>query len=151
MCRSVLNDEWASHPTWASEDAGFVAHKKNVYEEALHRSEEERHEYDFHIDAIVRTIAMLEPLNNRIAQMRPEDLANFKLKANLGGTSKSIHHRIIKKIYGRDAGLEVIEAMLDTPSVAIPVVLGRLKQKEEEWKLRSKKETSSILEVKAQN
>lgn len=151
MCRSVLNDEWASHPTWASEDAGFVAHKKNVYEEALHRSEEERHEYDFHIEAIVRTIAMLEPLNNRIAQMRPEDQASFKLKANLGGTSKSIHHRIIKKIYGRDAGLEVIEAMHDTPSVAIPVVLARLKQKEDEWK-RAQREWNKVWrEVDARN
>ena len=44
MCNSVLNDEWISQPTFASEDAGFVAHKKNLYEEALHRSEEERSE-----------------------------------------------------------------------------------------------------------
>ena len=51
MCRSVLNDEWISQPTFATEEAGFIAHKKNVYEEALHRSEEERHEYDFHIEA----------------------------------------------------------------------------------------------------
>ncbi len=66
MCKSVLNDEWVSHPTWASEDTGFVAHRKNVYEEALHRSEEERHEYDFHIEAITRTIAMMEPTNAKI-------------------------------------------------------------------------------------
>lgn len=42
MCYEVLNDEWVSHPTWASEDAGFVSHKKNQYEEALHKCEEER-------------------------------------------------------------------------------------------------------------
>ena len=70
MCRSVLNDEWVSHPTWASEDSGFVGHRKNVYEEALHRSEEERHEYDFHIEAIVRTLGLLEPLHLRIMQMQ---------------------------------------------------------------------------------
>ncbi|KAJ2359793.1 Transcriptional regulatory protein sin3, partial [Coemansia sp. RSA 2607] len=50
MCYEVLNDRWASHPTWASEDTDFVHHKKNVYEEAMFRSEEDRHEMDIEID-----------------------------------------------------------------------------------------------------
>ncbi|KII91290.1 hypothetical protein PLICRDRAFT_105502 [Plicaturopsis crispa FD-325 SS-3] len=151
MCRSVLNDEWVSHPTWSSEDSGFIAHKKNAYEEALHRSEEERHEYDFHIEAIVRTIGMLEPISNKIAQLSPEERGNFKLKPNLGGSGKSIHQRVIKKIYGREAGLEVIQAMQDSPALAIPVVLGRLKVKEEEWK-RAQREWNKVWrEVDARN
>ncbi|TFK49235.1 hypothetical protein OE88DRAFT_1719716 [Heliocybe sulcata] len=151
MCKSVLNDEWVSHPTFASEDSGFVAHKKNIYEEALHRSEEERHEYDFHIEAITRTISTLEPINNKIAQLNPEERANFKLKANLGGVGKSIHQRVIKKIYGREPGLEVIQAMQDSPALAIPVVLGRLKQKEEQWK-RAQREWNKVWrEVDARN
>ncbi|KAH9477606.1 Transcriptional regulatory protein SIN3 [Psilocybe cubensis] len=143
MCRSVLNDEWVSHPTWTSEDSGFISQRKNIYEEALHRSEEERHEYDFHIEAIVRTIAMLEPINNKIAQMNPDDRASFKLKPNLNGTWKAIHQRVIKKIYGREAGLDVIAAMQETPAAAIPVVLQRLKQKEEEWK-RAQREWNKV-------
>jgi paired amphipathic helix protein Sin3a len=151
MCRSVLNDEWVSHPSWSSDDSGFVAHKKNIYEEALHRSEEERHEYDFHIEAIVRTIAILDPINTKIAQLNPEDRANFKLKPNLGGSGKSIHHRVVKKIYGREAGMEVIVCMQDTPALAIPVVLQRLKQKEEEWK-RAQREWNKVWrEVDARN
>ncbi|EAU81489.2 sin3b [Coprinopsis cinerea okayama7 len=151
MCRMVLNDEWVSHPAWSSEDTGFIPHKKNVYEEALHRSEEERHEYDFHIEAITRTIAMLEPINNKIAQMNPEDRGSFKLKPNLGGTWKAIHQRVIKKIYGGDAGLEVIQSMQDSPALAIPVVLQRLKQKEEEWK-RAQREWNKVWrEVDARN
>jgi paired amphipathic helix protein Sin3a len=151
MCRSVLNDEWVSHPTWSSEDSGFISHKKNVYEEALHRSEEERHEYDFHIEAIVRTITMLEPISNKIGQLSVEERGNFKLKPNLGGSGKSIHQRVMKKIYGRDAGLEVIQAMQDSPALAIPVVLGRLKQKEEEWK-RAQREWNKVWrEVDARN
>ncbi|KAF8880058.1 histone deacetylase complex, SIN3 component [Infundibulicybe gibba] len=151
MCRSVLNDEWVSHPTWLSEDSGFVAHKKNIYEEALHRSEEERHEYDFHIDAIVRTIAMLEPINNKIAQLSMDERGGFKLKPNLGGSAKSIHQRVIKKIYGRDAGSEVLQAMQESPALAIPVVLQRLKQKEEEWK-RAQREWNKVWrEVDARN
>ena len=143
MCKSVLNDEWVSHPTWSSEDSGFVAHKKNVYEEALHRSEEERHEYDFHIEAIVRTIAILEPINNKIAQLNVEERTVFKLKPNLGGSGKSIHQRIIKKIYGREAGLEVLQAMQETPALAIPIVLIRLKEKEEVWK-RAQREWNKV-------
>ena len=151
MCRSVLNDEWVSHPTWSNEDSGFLAPKKNAYEEALHRSEEERHEYDFHIEAIVRTISMLEPINNKIVQLPNEERRLFKLKANLSGSGKSIHQQVIKKIYGREAGLEVIQAMQDSPLLAIPVVLTRLKQKEEEWK-RAQREWNKVWrEVDARN
>ncbi|KAF9494802.1 hypothetical protein BDN71DRAFT_1507303 [Pleurotus eryngii] len=150
MCRSVLNDEWVSHPTYASEDSSPIF-KKNVYEEALHRSEEERHEYDFHIDAISKMINLLEPINNKILSMQPEERGNFKLKPNLGGAAKSIHFRVVKKIYGRDVGLEVIQAMQDTPGQAIPIVFMRLKQKEEEWK-RAQREWNKVWrEVDARN
>jgi len=101
-----------------------------VYEEALHRSGDE---YDFHIEAIVHTITMLEPIKNKIAQLPNEEHRSFKLKANLGGSGKSIHQRVIKKTYGREAGLEFIQAMQDSPSLAIPVILTGLEQKEE-WK-----------------
>jgi paired amphipathic helix protein Sin3a len=151
MCKSVLNDEWISRPTFASEDSGFVAHKKNIYEEALHRSEEERHEYDFHIEAIVKTIGLLDPINNKIAQLNPEERGHFKLKPNFGGAGKSIHHRVIRKIYGRDNGEEIIRAMQDSPALSIPVVLTRLKQKEEEWK-RAQREWNKVWrEVDARN
>ncbi|KAL7283979.1 hypothetical protein ACG7TL_001251 [Trametes sanguinea] len=143
MCNSVLNDEWISQPTFASEDAGFIAHKKNIYEEALHRSEEERHEYDFHIEAIHRTIQVLEPINNKIAQLTPEERPNFKLKPNLGGVGKAIHQRVIKKVYGQNPGLEVWASMQEVPATAIPIVLARLKQKHEEWK-RAQREWDKV-------
>lgn len=152
MCNEVLNDEWVSHASWANDDsAGFTAHRKNIFEEALHRSEEERHEYDFHIEAIIRTITLLEPINSKIAQLSPEEREAFKLKPHMGGSWKSIHSRVIKKLYGLQAGLDVIEAMQDNPSMAIPVVLQRLKQKEEEWK-RAQREWNKVWrEVDARN
>lgn len=151
MCRSVLNDDWVCHPTWTSEDSGFIATKKNIYEEALHRSEEERHEYDFYVEGITRTIAMLEPINNKIALMNVDERGGFKLKPNLGGSWKAIHQRVIKKIYGRDVGMDVIHSMQDTPALAIPLVLSRLKTKEEEWK-RAQREWNKVWrEVDARN
>ena len=143
MCKSVLNDEWVSHPSFSSEDSVFMAHKKNLYEEALHRTEEERHEYDFHIDALVRTIGLLEPLNHKIMGLSNEERSLFRLKSSFGGAGKAVHQRIIKKIYGREAGLEVLQAMQDTPALALPVVLIRLKQKEGEWK-RAQREWNKI-------
>lgn len=152
MCWEVLNDEWVSHPTWASEDAvPSAAHKRNAYEEALHKTEEERHEYDYHIEANVRTIALLEPINTRIQQMDAPDREVFRLKSGLGGQSKSIYQRILKKIYGREQGLEVIAALHDQPAMAVPVVLQRLKQKDEEWKKAQREWNKVWREVDAKN
>ncbi|EWC44603.1 hypothetical protein DRE_06684 [Drechslerella stenobrocha 248] len=133
MCREVLNDEWASHPTWASEDSGFVGHKKNQYEEMLHRVEEERHDYDFHIECNSRTIQLLEPIAQRIASMGPEEQANFRLSPGLGGQNRTIYQRAIKKVY-RDDGLEVIKLLHERPASAVPIILKRLKMKDEEWR-----------------
>lgn len=135
MCREVLNDEWASHPTWASEDSGFVAHRKNQYEDILHRIEEERHDYDFNIEANLRTIQLLEPIAQKIANLTPEERANFRLHPALDGQSKTIYKRVIKKIYEKEKGNEVIEMLHSNPCVVVPIVLKRLKQKDEEWKL----------------
>lgn len=151
LCRSVLNDVWVSHPTWASEEAGFVAHKKNSFEEALHKSEEERHEYHVQIEALTRTIAVLEPLSARIEDMTNEERSLFKLKPDFGGAGKSIYHRMIKKVYGKDSGIEIIQALQDCPSVAVPVVLARLKQKDEEWRRAQREWSRTWREVDSKN
>ncbi|EPQ28644.1 uncharacterized protein PFL1_03947 [Pseudozyma flocculosa PF-1] len=151
MCWEVLNDVWVSHPTWASEGESFNPHKKNPYEDALYRSEEERHEYDYHIEANLRTIALLEPIAARISTMDNDERASFRLKPGLGGQSKSIYQRVIKKVYGREQGLEIINALHDNPCVSVPIVLHRLKQKDEEWK-RAQREWNKVWrEVDARN
>ena len=134
LCRSVLNDEWASHPTWASEDSGFVAHRKNTFEEGLHRIEEERHDYDFNIEACNRTIQQLEPIANQLLTMKPEDRTAFVLPPGLGGQSETIYKRVIMKIYGRDKGKDVIKELFSMPWSVVPVLLHRLKTKLEDWK-----------------
>ncbi|KAJ3492184.1 hypothetical protein NLJ89_g11268 [Agrocybe chaxingu] len=151
LCRSVLNDEWVSHPTWASEESGFVSHKKTVFEEALHKSEEERHEYHVQLQALTRTIAVLEPINSRIDEMTNEERAGFRLKADFGGYSPALYHRIIKKIYGRDMGMEVIQALQDCPTVAVPVVLHRLKMRDEEWRRAQREWSRTWKEVDSRN
>ncbi|KAI9808396.1 MAG: Transcriptional regulatory protein sin3 [Phylliscum demangeonii] len=134
LCHAVLNDEWASHPTWASEDSGFTSHKKNGFEDALHRVEEERHEYDFTIGANLRTIQLLEPIALNIARMSPEERATFRLSPGLGGQSTAIYQRAIKKVYGAELGQSLCQDMLQYPCAVVPVVLCRLKQKDVEWR-----------------
>lgn len=65
--------------------------------------------------------------------MSPEELAKFHLDDHLGGTSQTIHQRAIHRIYGDKSG-EIIQGLKKNPSVAVPIVLKRLKVKEEEWR-----------------
>jgi len=134
LCHSVLNDEWASHPTWASEDSGFVAHRKNGFEEGLHRIEEERHDYDFFIEANQKCIQLLEPLAQQMLTLAPNERHNFKMPPGLGGQSTSIYKRVLKKIYGPEKGAEVANDMFVHPFTVVPIVMARLKQKDEEWR-----------------
>lgn len=134
LCESVLNDEWVSHPTWASEDSGFIAHRKNSYEEILHRIEEERHDYDFNIEACNRTIQLLEPVAQQLMLMSDEERQNYTLPPGIGGQSETIYERVIKKIYDRIRGQAVVEDLFKRPTVVVPILVKRLKRKQEEWK-----------------
>jgi paired amphipathic helix protein Sin3a len=147
----VLNDIYVSHPTWASEEAGFVVNKKNSFEEAFHRCEEERHEYRVQLEALARTINLLEAINVRIDEMTAEERMQFKLKEDFGGPGRGIYHRIVKKIYGKDGGYEIIQALQDCPSVAVPVVLARLKQKDEDWRRAEREWRRTWREVDSKN
>ncbi|GAA5821484.1 hypothetical protein JCM11251_004645 [Rhodosporidiobolus azoricus] len=158
---SVLNDEWVAYATWASEGSG--AHRKNPYEEALYNSEQERHWYSYHIESMARTVSYFETVAARLALMSAEERAAFKLGAapgedgavvgygGLGGTAPSVYERIVRKIYGKDHGWEIVQALEDNPAVAVPIVLTRLKQKDEEWK-RAEREWNKVWrEVDAKN
>jgi len=134
MCYSVLNDDWSSFPTWASEDSGFIAHRKNTFEDALHRCEEERHDYDINIEACLRTIQLMEPIVAQIKTMSAADQETYKLPPGIGGMSETIYERVIKKIYGRETGGRVIQDMFEVPAAVLPMLVWRLNQKVEEWK-----------------
>ena len=147
----MLNDEWVSHPTWASEEAGFVAHKKNSFEEVIHRCEDERHEYQIQLEGLSRTIGILEPLATRLNEMPLGERAALRLRPDLGGLSRWIYMRTLKKVYGKDAGSEVYQALQEAPAVAVPVVLARLKQKNEEWRRAQREWSLTWRQVDARN
>ena len=108
---------------------------------------------------MARTIAHLEPIAARLALMPSDERAAFKLGAAsaagahdeavpagagmIGGTAPSVYERIVRKIYGKDHGWEILQALEDNPAVAVPIVLARLKQKDEEWK-RAEREWNKV-------
>ncbi|KAL9544533.1 hypothetical protein MBANPS3_007578 [Mucor bainieri] len=151
LCWEVLNDAYVSHPTWASEDGGFIASKKNVFEEALHRVEEERYHYDLDIEANLNTIALLEPISKKLAAMTDDEKSEFKLAPGLGGPSKVIYQRVLKKIYGSETGAEVIEMLHNSPAHAVPVVLKRLRQKNDEWQRLQREWNKVWREIESKN
>ena len=57
----------------------------------------------------------------------------LRLDDNLGGSSPTIHQRAIRRIYGEKAA-DIIEGLKRNPVVAVPLVLRRLKSKDEEWR-----------------
>lgn len=132
LCREVLNDTWVSFPTWA-EDSTFVTSRKTQYEELIYRCEDERFELDVVIETNNATIRVLEGVHKKMSRMSVEELMRYRLDDCLGGTSATIHQRALRRIYGEKAA-DIIQGLKRNPSVAVPVVLRRLKGKEEEWR-----------------
>ena len=64
--------------------------------------------------------------------MPPDDLSHFTLDSTLAGNSEVLQRKAIHRIYG-DKAHDIIEGMMKSPSVAVPVVLKRLKSKQDEW------------------
>jgi len=132
LCDEVLNNVWVSFPIW-SEDAPFLASKKNQYEEIIYRADDERYELHRVIELNATTIRVFEPIHKKIQSMTAEEAQKFRLPNNLGGTSEVLYHVALKRIYG-ERYQEVVDGLKRHPAVAIPVVLNRLKQKDEEWR-----------------
>ncbi|KAL0967888.1 hypothetical protein UPYG_G00259240 [Umbra pygmaea] len=132
LCKEVLNDTWVSFPSW-SEDSTFVSSKKTQYEEHIYRCEDERFELDVVLETNLATIRMLETIQKKLSRMSAEEQAKFRLDNTLGGSSEVIHRKAIQRIYG-DKAPDIVDGLKKNPAVSVPIVLKRLKIKEEEWR-----------------
>uniref|UniRef100_A0A671S5N3 Paired amphipathic helix protein Sin3a n=1 Tax=Sinocyclocheilus anshuiensis TaxID=1608454 RepID=A0A671S5N3_9TELE len=132
LCKEVLNDTWVSFPSW-SEDSTFVSSKKTQYEEHMYRCEDERFELDVVLETNLATIRVLEVVQKKLSRMSAEEQVKFRLDNTLGGCSEIIHRKAIQRIYG-DKALDIIDGLKKNPAVSVPIVLKRLKLKEEEWR-----------------
>ena len=158
---AVLNDTWVSVPVGSEDSNNFKHMRRNPNEEQLFKVEDERFELDMLIDGVAAAIARLEPVEEEIEALRATagSAPGRKLTASAetgGGVSAMawsdigdgclpqfqyrldrrtlgpLHFSTVSRLYG-DHGPEVVDLLRKNPAVAIPVVLKRLRQKEEEW------------------
>lgn len=132
LCKEVLNDTWVSFPSW-SEDSTFVSSRKTQYEEYIYRCEDERFELDVVVETNLSTIRVLEAVQKKLQRLNAEERQRFQLGDSLGGSSAVLQQQAIRRIYG-DKAADIVEGLKRNPTVAVPLVLRRLKAKEEEWR-----------------
>ncbi|MQL70783.1 hypothetical protein Taro_003146 [Colocasia esculenta] len=123
----VLNDSWVS-VTSGSEDYSFKHMRKNQYEESLFRCEDDRFELDMLLESVNTTTKRVEELLKIMqdSETKPES------QIHIEDQFTALNMRCIERLYG-DHGLDVMVVLRKNPSIALPVILSRLKQKQEEW------------------
>lgn len=121
----VLNDHWVS-VTSGSEDYSFKHMRRNQFEESLFRCEDDRFELDMLLESVSSTTKRAEELFNGINENKVETSIHIE------DHFTALNLRCIERLYG-DHGLDVMEILRKNRSLALPVILTRLKQKQEEW------------------
>lgn len=127
LSREVLNCKYVSM-AMGSEEGGFKGSRKNQYEEVLFKCEDDRYELDLVIELNSSTMRALEPILKQIMDLPDDATSRFKID-NLD----VLHIRSIERIYG-NKGPDVVDKLFTNPVVAVPVILKRLKQKDNEWR-----------------
>lgn len=123
----VLNDHWVS-VTSGSEDYSFKHMRKNQYEESLFRCEDDRFELDMLLESVNVTAKRVEELLDKINDNSIKTERVVRVEDHF----TALNLRCIERLYG-DNGLDVMDVLKKNASLALPVILTRLKQKQEEW------------------
>ncbi|KAE9590399.1 putative transcription regulator Others family [Lupinus albus] len=123
----VLNDHWVS-VTSGSEDYSFKHMRRNQYEESLFRCEDDRFELDMLLESVISATKQAEELYNNIT----ENKINMENLSCIEDHFTVLNLRSIERLYG-DHGLDVIEILRKNPTHSLPVIITRLKQRQEEW------------------
>ncbi|CAH8363812.1 unnamed protein product [Eruca vesicaria subsp. sativa] len=123
----VLNDHWVS-VTSGSEDYSFTHMRKNQYEESLFRCEDDRFELDMLLESVNSATNRVEELLAKINSNEMKTDTPICIEDHL----TALNLRCIERLYG-DHGLDVLDLLRKNAYLALPVILTRLKQKQEEW------------------
>ncbi|KAJ4884289.1 Paired amphipathic helix protein Sin3-like 4 [Raphanus sativus] len=133
----VLNDHWVS-VTSGSEDYSFTHMRKNQYEESLFRCEDDRFELDMLLESVNSATNRVEELLAKLNSNELKTDTPICIEDHL----TALNIRCIERLYG-DHGLDVIDLLKKNAYLALPVILTRLKQKQEEW-ARCRSEFSKV-------
>ncbi|OIR56990.1 MAG: histone deacetylase complex protein Sin3, partial [Amphiamblys sp. WSBS2006] len=132
LCHEVLNDELVSVPIVRGENTHCHTTQKTKHEEALYRCEDERTEMEVLLRVNGKILANLQAVQERMGKMSAEDRKNFRLGKEFPGLCEQIYKKGLRALYGDKAGY-VHEGLCRRPETAVPVVICRLEQKNEEW------------------
>ncbi|KAI0524020.1 hypothetical protein KFK09_003384 [Dendrobium nobile] len=125
--KSVLNDVWVS-VTSGTEDYSSNPSRKSQYEKSLFKCEDDRYELDMLVELANTTVEKVQNLVNKMQDDINKLESPFRIEDHL--TSRNLY--CIERLYG-DNGFNVMDALNKNASVAFPLILDRLKQKQEEW------------------
>ncbi|BBN17018.1 hypothetical protein Mp_7g11300 [Marchantia polymorpha subsp. ruderalis] len=138
--RGVLNDTWITLTTGGN---AFTSQESNRYEEILFRCEDDQYELDMLIET---TISTAGKLSECIEILKDPSHPTFDLEEHLS----PLHLRCIERIY-----CPVFASLLSharaNPATTLPVILGRLEQRLEDWKSARPKLNKVWAQVRAAN
>ncbi|KAI8140379.1 Sin3 family co-repressor-domain-containing protein [Fennellomyces sp. T-0311] len=142
LCREVLNDVYVSYPTEESEDSNADTFKSNKYEEALHRIEEKRYEFDSNIDDNEKAITRLLHIRQeeRLDSLSDDQKKEFNQRVDV---KKFIFVKAIKAAYGKKFAPKVLDAFFKYPAQNIPTVLSFLENEGAKWR-KARRELQEI-------
>ena len=111
----VLNDSWVSVAS-GSEDLNFKQMRKNQYEEAIFRAEDERFELDTSIDTNMACLNALLPVQAELATKPESEKRRLRLEHLMPEKQglSAMHMRAIKRLYGAQ-GAQVIALLAEVP------------------------------------
>jgi paired amphipathic helix protein Sin3a len=120
------------------EDYDAVKIRRNMYEEAMFRIEDERYEVDMAIERNALAMRQIEPIAEEVQMLREgeekdgQPIGRIQYKLN-PRTLNSIQINAIGRIYGEN-GDEVLHHLARNPLAVLPIVYQRLRQKDAEWR-----------------
>ena len=134
-----INEQWVSVP-YGSEDVSFRMFRKNMFEDALFKCEDERYELDLAIENASSTLRLLERAYEDVNSLSAEGQKAFQLDDNV---FSKVRMRPILSIYSEHAQ-KIIEMLKTNPTRSLPVVISRIKSKIETWKKTSRADSERV-------
>lgn len=103
------------------------------YEDALFKCEDERYELDMVIENNGSALRWLESVKARLDEL-PDHEARLRFRLTPAAHPMNVLHlRAIARVYGDHAN-ELVDLLKVSPYITIPVIVGRLFQKDNEWR-----------------
>lgn len=156
--KQVLNDSWMA-VSMGSEDCSYTHFRRNKYEEALFRCEDDRYEADVLIEnnrscraALERILGDIQKKEATQELVKEEENGSRAYTYRLPDNALSATQKLaIRRLYAQSGfDNEMLELLFKCPQVAISVMLRRMDECDKRWtedKVEKEKEWKEIQEL----